>query len=236
MRKSGFSGGKRHGKRSLGMTAVLLLVICFVIFSLCTYDFSKDTGENETYDFSDATVPDDLYEWNGHYYYIFAYVCDTWNEAKAYCEALGGYLAVISSEEENAALCSYWAASGYKTAYFGYSDSEEEGSWVWVSNEDSTYTNWASGEPNSENIKEDFAEFYYGYPEGEWNDGDYNERTQGDTKVFICEWSSLETSADNTVTEGIASDGAAADDSTITDGTVTDSTDNTTAEEVIVIE
>lgn len=129
-------------------------------------------------------IPEDAMEWNGHYYYIYSGVCDTWEEAVEYCESLGGYIAVISSEAENEALFAYVSESGLHDGgvYFGYTDSASEGTWTWVSDETSSYSNWASNEPNSENSSEDYAEFYYKYTDGSWNDGDFA------SKKFICEW------------------------------------------------
>ncbi len=129
-------------------------------------------------------IPDDAFKWNGHYYYIYSDVCDTWEEAVEYCESLGGYIAVISSEEENEILFEYANESGLRSGgvYFGYTDNITEGEWIWASEEASSYTNWASNEPNSENNSEDYAEFYYKYTDGNWNDGDFA------SKRFICEW------------------------------------------------
>lgn len=86
---------------------------------------------------------------------------DTWNDAQAFCKANGGYLATISSQEENTFLFEYMKNQGYSNAYFGYTDQEVEGVWKWINGEKSTYTNWNSGEPNGENPNEDYAMFYY---------------------------------------------------------------------------
>lgn len=112
----------------------------------------------------------------------------TWEEAKEYCEQLGGQLAIINSAEENEALYQYMISRGHQNAYFGFSDTEEEGKWVWVNGEVSSYTNWHNNEPNQENTNEDYAMFYYKYTDGTWNDGDFGNRTVGSGKAFICEW------------------------------------------------
>ena len=101
-----------------------------------------------------SPVPSDALEYNGHYYYIYTDVANTWEDAKVYCENRGGHLAVINDDDENTALFNYMKSQNYNTAYFGYSDADSEGTWKWVNNEDSTYTNWASGEPNSERDNE----------------------------------------------------------------------------------
>jgi hypothetical protein len=80
---------------------------------------------------------------------------------------------------------------GFESAYFGFTDSVIEGEWKWVSCDkcsNSVYVNWHSGEPNSENSSEDYAEFYWKFKDGTWNDGDFGVNTASDREVFICEW------------------------------------------------
>ena len=133
-------------------------------------------------------IPTDALEFNGHRYKIFTNICSTWEEAEEYCEYLGGHLAVISSKEENDALFRYMRSLELETAYFGYSDATAEGEWHWVNSEKNTYTNWHSGEPNGR-TSENYAEFYYQFDDGTWNDGDFdNGVTSSDAKAFICEW------------------------------------------------
>lgn len=134
-------------------------------------------------------IPTDAAEFNGHYYYV--YDIDTitdWNMAQEYCEAQGGYLATITSQEENDFLFSYMKQEGYSSAYFGFSDSSSEGTWVWCNGERSSYTNWHSGEPNNENQSENYALFYYKYSDGSWNDGDFGNKTVNGGTAFLCEW------------------------------------------------
>lgn len=140
--------------------------------------------------FDSSSIPIDAVSFNGHYYYVYELdTVTTWEEAKQYCEEQGGYLAAITSAEENDFVYSCMKNSfGYESAYFGFTDREEEGTWVWENGEVSTYTNWHSGEPNGENPKEDFAMYYYKYSDGTWNDGDFGKRTVNSKKVFICEW------------------------------------------------
>ncbi|NVK02375.1 MAG: tandem-95 repeat protein, partial [Oceanospirillaceae bacterium] len=135
-----------------------------------------------------------------HYYEFVAYQTGddrTWDTAKTLAESrtylgLGGYLATITSAEENAEVTAKLGGNGW----FGASDAESEGIWKWVTGpeagtqfwQDSTtagtgsesyqgytvngmYANWASGEPNNADGGrggEDVAHFYSS--NGTWND------------------------------------------------------------------
>lgn len=137
-----------------------------------------------------SLVPQSAVKFNDHYYYVYD-IDDvtTWEEAKEYCESQGGYLATITSQEEDEFVYSYLRNNfDYESAYFGFTDQDTEGTWIWDNGETSSYTNWHSGEPNSENPNEDFAMYYYKYSDGSWNDGDFGNRTVNSGRVFICEW------------------------------------------------
>lgn len=128
---------------------------------------------------------------NGHrYQYVSQGIASTWEEAKSYCETLGGHLATISSKEENDFLYSYLTSLGKNTAYFGLSDAKSEGDWVWVTGEKTSYENWHKGEPNG-GSNENYAEFYWMFTDGTWNDGNFGAGTQQDGTAFICEWDAL---------------------------------------------
>ena len=124
----------------------------------------------------------------GHSYLV---ICndnlDTWEKAKDYCVSLGGHLATIGSIEENNFLYSYIVNQGVQTAFFGYSDAQEEGNWVWVTGEKSEYTNWRSGEPSNDYNCENYAMFYYMFTDGTWNDGNLV-TTLNTKRNYICEW------------------------------------------------
>lgn len=155
-------------------TALLLPVISDIF---CVYA-SGTSIMKESEDFS----------FNGHSYTIFSGAISSWEEAELFCENKGGYLAVISSQEENDALYQFMCDAGYSSAYFGYSDATNEGTWRWVDGSSVSYINWHPGEPNSENSNEDYAMFYYKFTDGTWNDGDFMQGTVNDPGAFICEW------------------------------------------------
>ncbi len=146
--------------------------------------------------FKTSDLPDEAVEFNSHYYYVYDLdTVTTWEEAKEYCESQGGYLATITSQEEDEFVYSCLRNKfDCESAYFGFTDQNEEGTWVWANGEVSSYTNWHSGEPNSENPNEDFAMYYYKYSDGSWNDGDFGDRTVNSGRAFICEWGDYNTS------------------------------------------
>ncbi len=125
-------------------------------------------------------------EFKEHYYQLYDDVANSWEEAEEYCESLGGHLAVINDADENDFLFSYMIEQGYSSAYFGYTDRESEGTWTWVDKSNSSYINWATGEPNSQNSEENYAMFHFKFTDGSWNDGQWGD----DTASFICEWES----------------------------------------------
>ncbi|WP_040727377.1 DUF4347 domain-containing protein [Thiomicrorhabdus sp. Kp2] len=128
------------------------------------------------------------FEDNGHFYEAVALPNgqQTWAAAKVYAESLTlygmqGYLATITSQEENDFILSKLPEDGWA----GGSDSETEGTWKWVTGPEAgtifsigndnpvtqTYSNWNSGEPNDSGGNEDALQFYAsGAVPGQWND------------------------------------------------------------------
>lgn len=138
---------------------------------------------------SEQLAPSDAEVFGEHHYKFFTLdSVNTWEDAKAYCESLGGHLAIITSSEENNFLYQLMVDAGYTNAYFGLTDSYDEGNWIWMDGSEAIYTNWHSGEPNSENPSEDYGMFYWKYTDGTWNDGDFGKRTNKGGTTFICEW------------------------------------------------
>lgn len=155
--------------------------------------FSTDFGSMPQPDiggkYDKSNIMSGAVEFNGHYYKVIQDDTITdWNAALQYCNAQNGYLATITSQEENDFLYSYIKQEGYESAYFGLSDAISEGTWAWANGEAVTYTNWHKNEPNGENSGEDYALFYYKYSDGTWNDGDFGNRTVNSGTAFICEW------------------------------------------------
>lgn len=111
-----------------------------------------------------------------------------WVEAEAFCRALGGHLATMTSEEENRFVHSFMWNGGFTTAYFGLEDEERDHTWEWVSGEPVEYTNWDSGEP-SYSGRERYGMYFYKHTTGTWNDAHFYEDAEVDPGCsFICEW------------------------------------------------
>jgi hypothetical protein len=82
--------------------------------------------------------------YGGHDYLLTA-TAKTWLNAEAEAVAVGGHLVTINDSTEEAWLQSQFGNSG---KWIGFTDQAAEGTWVWISGEPVTYTNWNGGEPN----------------------------------------------------------------------------------------
>ena len=110
-------------------------------------------------------------EFNGHHY-LFMPKFMTWNEAKAFCEGLGGHLVTISSKEENDFLNSTfqngsWFWMGLKTTERGHE---------WVTGEPFKYSNFVGPQQEHKLGPKIFS--------GRWAADD----VQGAHNSFMVEW------------------------------------------------
>jgi len=96
-------------------------------------------------------------------------------DARAYCQAFGGDLAVFETAEENLFVFD----SGAEGLLFGLTDQAVEGTFVWVDGQSLTYDAWAENQPDDHEGAEDCTLFY---PSAEWNDSSC-ENVLG----FVCE-------------------------------------------------
>lgn len=112
-------------------------------------------------------LPTSTYE-SGSKKYEYYNVSLPYTIAKEFCEAKGGHLATITSNEENNVIYNNFPAKGWQY-YIGATDVEKENTFKWVTGENFSYTNWNTGEPN--NCYTDTAENYVIMDlEGKWND------------------------------------------------------------------
>lgn len=146
----------------------------------------------------EISLMDDTLIFNKHRYKVFNEGRD-WDNAKIYCQNIGGHLATIGSKEEQEALEQLLKAKGTKNSYWigGYEDFF--GKWVWVTGEKLGYTNWVPWQPDNPRIENKLMMYRLPNPNitsnlGQWNDlranGTYpNEAFFGLRNFgFICEW------------------------------------------------
>ena len=93
-----------------------------------------------------------------------------WNAAEAYAESLGGHLVTIGSAQEEQAIINKARAAGLTRFWIGFSDAETEGVFRWVNGEETTYTNWESGQPDNYENAEDYTEIVLISETPYWND------------------------------------------------------------------
>ncbi|MHA2054442.1 MAG: right-handed parallel beta-helix repeat-containing protein, partial [Candidatus Hodarchaeales archaeon] len=143
-------------------------------------DFSIEKKEQLGIFSSIESVFSDATSFDNHTYLFFSTYL-TWEEARIYCESLGGYLVTITSQDENDFV--RLLSNVYNPPFsIGFSDEVTEGEWQWVTGEAVIYTNWGDGEPNDSG-GEDYAETDVF---GEWNDAPREQ-----TRYFVCEWDYL---------------------------------------------
>ena len=127
------------------------------------------------------------FSFKGHTYAYYD-EAKTWEEAKEFCESMGGHLVVITSKEENDALWAFANTVGNNSAFIGLSDSKNEGTWEWVTGEALTYTKWAEGQPDGYTPEENYAELAFNQGYGFWNDYAFDTHDGVEKTGFICEW------------------------------------------------
>lgn len=121
-----------------------------------------------------VSIPDNAAWFNGNaytYYNGFG----TWEQAEAFCESLGGHLAVITSAEEQAFV------TGGNDMIRWIGGFRNSGGWSWVTGENWSYSAWNEGEPNNYGGNENYAAVR---PVG-WNDCTLDSAEVGG---LICEW------------------------------------------------
>lgn len=118
---------------------------------------------------------------NGHFYEVVAVPEGlTWPQANSAAGLRGGYLATITSPEENDFVFNqinytvYWNESRgpWIGGYQADGSVEPDGGWQWISGEPFVYTNWSPGQPNNSNGHEKCLHFGWGETTvcSTWND------------------------------------------------------------------
>ena len=101
---------------------------------------------------------------NGHFY-KWVPGSGTWPTAMSGAQALGGYLATVTTAQEKDWIVQNMGL-GAASAWLGGSDAASEGTWLWLNGETWSYTNWNVGEPNNSGGEHCLMM----YANGTWND------------------------------------------------------------------
>ncbi|MBE6752886.1 MAG: hypothetical protein E7559_00785 [Ruminococcaceae bacterium] len=172
--------------------AAIMLVVLMIVSVLITavppegFDWAMEAEAAE-----EVYSPVLIEEFNGHTYAVF-HELSLWEDAKEICEQMGGHLATITSEEEQTYFEEILPTE-HGWYWLGASDTENEGEWKWVTEEEFEYENWGSGCPDNTYGTENFLVILSekawfnstSHPRGVWND----RRSFTDEPLpFICEW------------------------------------------------
>ena len=145
---------------------LMIFIVCITIlfpFSTCFADTSKIT-----------------YPTNGHQYQ-YSTTAKNWADAKTDCESQGGYLATVTSEDEHTFIINNFPITS-SWVWLGATDSDNEGTWKWITGEKWEYTNWYPGEPDNVNTQNclDY------YENNKWDDC-WCDRPL----YYLCEWGDI---------------------------------------------
>lgn len=165
------------------------------VFVTVTVIIDSDELKRNIDDFINShDVPADSvkFNYNGHRYKIIDTGL-TWNDAKTYCENLGGHLVTITSGLEQAFVQDLIVNRGKKGYYWTGGVRDSGDNFVWITGEKFSYSNWGNGEPNNGFGDEDILTIYK--TDGMWNDVAKLGNTAGkfpffniENSGFICEW------------------------------------------------
>ncbi len=123
--------------------------------------------------------------------YEFVAQALSWDEARIWCEARGGHLAVVTSAEESEQIKTLLAEHGASAAWLGANKLNAANGFQWVTGEPFSYAEWGPGEPNNTNNAEHYLMVMDTAPQGYvWNDSRLNgmEMFAGTVCGFLCEW------------------------------------------------
>ena len=139
---------------------------------------------------------DNRVTFDGHTYHLFN-KSKTWEEAKEYCEELGGHLVTITDEAEMKKVEEALKDTDIK--YFWMGGYSVDGGWYWITGESwGGYENWFPGEPSKEDTdgtKEDCL-CLWNVDDNGWTMNDQRDDLPSFTSAqgrigYICEYESI---------------------------------------------
>ena len=113
-----------------------------------------------------------LVSYNGKEYQLTSNA-QTWEQAQAEAVSLGGNLVTVNNAAEETWLQQTFGSN--ERFWIGLTDRDREGNFQWVNGENTTYRNWAAGEPNDYKFGgafaagEDYVQMNWGGSR-QWND------------------------------------------------------------------
>jgi len=123
-------------------------------------------------------IPREAASFEGHAYLVVP-LLKSWDEAQAFAEGFGGYLASVTSEAEQAWLREQLVPRGW-AVWLGATDNQQETVWRWVSGEAFNPLAWAKAQPDNLRNLEHWLMMGQA---GNWYDASKQERY-----VFVLEW------------------------------------------------
>ena len=175
---------RRKWKKLLSTTLALAMVITTIGVREVPVSAAEEEDTNESVVYMDDMAYDTT---TGHFYKLSS--VGTYEQVNAEAKESGGYLAYISSAEENEIVAKVSSTGKTTTSsYIGLMRNKENiQEWMWADGSEVNYTNWNEGEPNSEN--ETVAEIYDSTrsPGAEkWNDCTVSSRNTGVIEYNEC--------------------------------------------------
>lgn len=178
-----------------------LLAIIMMIISMILLVPASEIQASEKNAYS-SDIPSGVVEYNGHSYKLYEAPM-VWEEAKKYCEKLGGHLVSITSEGEQK-IINQMLEKGNKNSYFIGAQRDANGEFnTWVTGEKIKYTHYAIYQPDNWHGEDVLMVYRNENPNatssalGEWNDIKNDGTCEGsdvfgvDNFGFICEWDEL---------------------------------------------
>ena len=119
-----------------------------------------------------------LWSYHGHSYLLTDGNL-TWSQAEAYAQGLGGHLATVNDAAENEWLRTTFSGP-FGTLWIGLTDQATEGTFLWASDQEVSYTNWGGGEPNNyDSWYGGDADYAWMQTDGKWADWGPQPTTRG---------------------------------------------------------